>query len=86
MTDNKNQLSDLPSSLAAPARRALSSINCSSLAAPARRALSSINCSSLEQLSFFTETEINSLHGIGPRAMFDLQEAMAAKNIKFKPG
>ena len=64
------QESDLPSGLAAPARRAL--IGASYLR--------------LEQLSKVSETEIKQLHGIGPNALKQLRLALDAKGMTFADG
>ncbi len=55
------------------------------LAAPAKRASASINCSTLSQLAHFRESEILALHGIGPRAMGELRRYMGIKGIKLLP-
>jgi hypothetical protein len=59
--------SDLPTKLAAPARRAL-------LGAGYRR---------LEQLSAISEAEVSRLHGIGPKALAQLRRALAAKGLSY---
>ena len=53
------------------------------LSAPAHRALAGAGIRNLKQLSKFGEKEIKDLHGIGPNAMKQLHQAMAAKGISF---
>ena len=55
------------------------------LAAPAMRALASIQVESVENLARFTEKEITDLHGMGPNALGKLKEAMKAAGVEFKP-
>ena len=62
-----NDHSDLPNGLAAPARRALA-------AAEVRR---------LEDLASLTEDEVRSLHGMGPKAMTTLRDALHARSLTF---
>ena len=58
----------------------------SGLAAPARRALIGAGYLRLEQLSKVSETEIKQLHGIGPNALKQLRLAMDAKGLSFADG
>lgn len=53
------------------------------LAAPAMRALESINVQSLEDLSQHKEDEISKLHGMGPNAMGKLKAAMDIIGLEF---
>lgn len=53
------------------------------LAAPAMRALASINIQSLEDLSQYKEDEISKLHGMGPNALSKIKAAMATLGLKF---
>jgi hypothetical protein len=62
-----NEYSDLPTALAAPARRALA-------AAEIR---------GLEDLTSLTEDEVRSLHGMGPKAMTTLRDALRARSLSF---
>lgn len=55
----------------------------SSLAAPARRALASAGYTSLAQLSMASASELLELHGMGPKAMGQLREALAARGLTF---
>lgn len=65
--DRPQQSSDLPATLAAPARRALASVGYTSLA----------------QLSAASEAELLKLHGMGPKAIGQLREALAAQGLAF---
>ena len=58
----------------------------SGLAAPARRALIGAGYLRLEQLSKVSETEIKQLHGIGPNALKQLRLALDAKGMTFADG
>jgi hypothetical protein len=51
---------------------------------PALRALNNAGYDHLEQLTALTELELSKLHGMGPKALGLLREALAAKNLKFK--
>jgi len=67
MSGNGRQESDLPDKLAQPAQRA-----------PAAAGIQR-----LEQLTKFSEDEIKHLHGIGPNALKQLQQALAARGLSF---
>lgn len=67
MTENETRESDFPEKLGQPARRAL-------LGAGYTR---------LHQLTEVTEAEIKQLHGIGPKALRQLREALEAKGMSF---
>ena len=54
-----------------------------SLANPARRALAGAGYERLEQIAQATEAEILALHGIGPNAIRQLKEALAANGLSF---
>ncbi len=54
------------------------------LSAPAHRALAGVGIQNLEQVSRFSEAEIKKLHGIGPKAIKELREALAARGLVFK--
>jgi hypothetical protein len=54
------------------------------IAQPAVRALASVNVAKLEHLGSFTEKDIKDLHGMGPKALGKLKEAMSNDGIKFK--
>lgn len=49
------------------------------VAAPARRALASAGYTRLEQLAGVPESELAELHGMGPRALTAIREALAAR-------
>jgi DNA-directed RNA polymerase alpha subunit len=53
------------------------------LSQPAQRALAGAGIKSLKQLTRFSEPEIKKLHGIGPNAMNQLNEALAARGLSF---
>jgi predicted flap endonuclease-1-like 5' DNA nuclease len=53
------------------------------LSAPAHRALTSIGITHLEQFTTFTEKDIKNLHGIGPKVMKELHEALAQRGLAF---
>jgi hypothetical protein len=50
---------------------------------PATRALAAAGYSGLEQLTRVTEKDLLALHGMGPRAIAILREALAAKGLSF---
>lgn len=52
--------------------------------APAQRALEGIGVQNLKQLSKHSEKEILTLHGMGPKAMRLLREALAKQGLSFK--
>ncbi|MDM5317123.1 helix-hairpin-helix domain-containing protein [Fictibacillus sp. b24] len=54
------------------------------LAKPAQRALASAGISTIEQLTSWTETELMKLHGMGPKAMGQLLDALKEKGLSFK--
>lgn len=51
---------------------------------PALRALHAAGFVRLEQLTGITKTELSRLHGMGPKAVGILREALAVKNLSFK--
>jgi hypothetical protein len=53
------------------------------LGSPARRALVRAGVTRLEQLSMLTEAELLKLHGMGPKAIGQLREALAAAGRSF---
>lgn len=53
------------------------------LARPAQRALASAGYTRLEQFTRVTEAEVLKLHGMGPKAMDTLREALAARGMSF---
>lgn len=52
---------------------------------PARRALREIGVTHLKQLSRFSEKELLKMHGIGPKAIRLLREALAQRGWTFAP-
>jgi DNA repair protein RadC len=55
----------------------------SELAAPARRALIGAGYVRLEQLTKVSEAELKQLHGIGPNALKQLRRALEARGLSF---
>lgn len=51
--------------------------------APAQRALDNVGITTLAQLSSFRRAEIAKLHGMGPKALGILAQALAAKGLTF---
>lgn len=51
---------------------------------PANRALADRNISSLTALAKFTEPEIAALHGMGPKGIRLLREALSACGLAFR--
>jgi uncharacterized damage-inducible protein DinB len=54
------------------------------LAAPARRALASIGVARLKDIATHTEEQIASLHGIGPKAIAQLKDALSERGLSFR--
>lgn len=54
------------------------------LSNPARRALEHEGIVTLQKLSTFTEREILQLHGMGPRSLPILREALQSEGLAFK--
>ncbi len=55
----------------------------SGLAKPAQRALAAAGYTSLEQLTQVSETELGRMHGVGPKAIEQLRQALAAGGLSF---
>ena len=53
------------------------------LAQPARRALAGAGYFQLDQLTRITEEELKQLHGIGPRALDLLRQALEERGLSF---
>jgi hypothetical protein len=53
------------------------------LAQPARRALLQAGYTRLEQLAGVSEAELKQLHGMGPKAIEVMREALAARGLSF---
>ncbi|UQZ37676.1 DNA-binding protein [Paenibacillus sp. PK3_47] len=51
---------------------------------PARRALTHAGISSLEQIAELGESELLKLHGLGPKTIRQLREALSAAGLDFK--
>ncbi len=69
--------------MAQPAGDDLDSSFPASLAAPARRALAAAGYTSLAQLAQVREAELRRLHGMGPKALAQLRQALAAQGRSF---
>jgi len=54
------------------------------LSQPALRALAGAGIMHLEQLTGYGESDIRQLHGMGPRALEMVREALAARGLSFK--
>ncbi|MFF2089192.1 DNA-directed RNA polymerase subunit alpha C-terminal domain-containing protein [Paenibacillus sp. NPDC058174] len=52
---------------------------------PARRALRGAGITTLEQLAEWSKRELLGLHGLGPKALPELNAALSAKGMSFKP-
>ncbi len=53
------------------------------IGAPARRALAAAGIYRLEQLTEMSEAELLRLHGVGPKAIRLLREALAERSLSF---
>ena len=53
------------------------------IGSPAQRALAAAGITHLEQLSQISEPELLNLHGVGPKAVRILGEALAGKGLAF---
>ncbi len=53
------------------------------LASPARRALAAAGITRLEQLADHSEADLLQLHGMGPKAIKAIKEAMSQRGLKF---
>ncbi len=56
------------------------------IGAPATRALEAAGYTTLKQLTKVTEAELAQLHGMGPKALVILREALKAEGLSFKQG
>jgi predicted flap endonuclease-1-like 5' DNA nuclease len=56
------------------------------IGAPAERALTGAGYSRLEQLTHVTEAELGQLHGVGPKALRLLRDALASSSRGFQQG
>lgn len=55
------------------------------LSQPAQRALTSAGFTRLEELTTVSEAELGKLHGMGPKAIRQLREALAERSLSFAP-
>ena len=55
------------------------------LAQPARRALAAVGIRNLTQLTGLQENEIRRLHGVGPKALTQLTQALDERGLAFAP-
>jgi hypothetical protein len=55
----------------------------SDLSKPAQRALAREGNTHLEQLAELSEAELSELHGVGPRAVGQLRDALAENGLSF---
>jgi hypothetical protein len=53
------------------------------LSNPARRALAGAGISRLEQLTTVSEADLKKLHGMGPKGIGELRDALAARGLSF---
>jgi hypothetical protein len=53
------------------------------LSNPARRALAAAGCGKLEDVTRFRAAEVAGLHGMGPKGIRILREALAARGLSF---
>jgi endonuclease III len=53
--------------------------------APAIRALASIGVTRIDQLAEQSRKELLGLHGVGPRALRIIDEALAARGLSMRP-
>lgn len=56
------------------------------IGSPATRALEAAGYTNLKQLTKLTEAELGQLHGMGPKALRILSEALKAEGLSFKQG
>lgn len=64
-------------------KQALHKDNLPNIGAPATRALAAVGITRLSQLSSMTEASVAELHGVGPKAIRILREALAAQGKSF---
>ncbi|MGI5153982.1 DNA-binding protein [Microbispora sp. CA-102843] len=56
------------------------------ISAPATRALAGAGYTRLEHLAQATEAELLALHGMGPKAMSVLRQALEERGLSFRDG
>jgi predicted flap endonuclease-1-like 5' DNA nuclease len=54
------------------------------IGAPASRALATAGIGRLDQLTTVSEAELRALHGVGPKAVRLLREALARRGLSFR--
>lgn len=64
---------------------AMSASDLPKIGAPAARALASIGVTRLDQLVDRRRSQLLALHGVGPRAVRTLEEALAARGLALRP-
>lgn len=64
----------------------MASSNFPKIGSPATRALEAAGYTNLKQLTKLTQAELAQLHGMGPKALRILSEALKADGLSFKPG
>lgn len=52
---------------------------------PATRALAQIGCVRLDQVATMSERDLLALHGVGPKAVRILRDALAERGMAFAP-
>jgi predicted flap endonuclease-1-like 5' DNA nuclease len=55
------------------------------IGAPASRSLASIGVTHINQLAEHSRTELLGLHGVGPRALRIIDEALAERGLSMRP-
>ncbi len=81
---NKNELERIIKELIKFIDYSMSKSDIPKTSGPALRALSGLGIKQLKDLTKFTESDIKSLHGMGPKAFIILKETMNAKKLSFK--
>lgn len=56
------------------------------LSMPARRALVEADYTQLDQLTEVSEAEVKQMHGVGPKAIGQLRDALGARGLSFAGG
>jgi predicted flap endonuclease-1-like 5' DNA nuclease len=56
------------------------------IGAPATRALHGVGITRIDQVAGRTEAELGALHGVGPKALRLLREALAERGLSFGDG
>jgi predicted flap endonuclease-1-like 5' DNA nuclease len=58
----------------------------SSIGRPANAALVNLGITTLEQVGALSEPELLAIHGVGPKAVRILGDALADRGLTFRPG